>query len=74
MFEDGATTVSEDVVQMEKIQQSINESNRRVIDECSNQVGEVDSILHVIKSISEQTIKCRGRSRKLANTVKALSL
>jgi methyl-accepting chemotaxis protein len=51
---DGASTVSENVVQMEKIQESINESNR-VIDALSNQVGEVDNILQVINSISEQT-------------------
>lgn len=51
---DGASAVSENVVQMEKIQQSIIESND-VIESLSNQVGDVDNILQVVNSISEQT-------------------
>lgn len=50
----GAATVADNVNQMEKIQQSITDSNR-VIDSLSNQVGDVDQILQVINSISEQT-------------------
>ena len=50
----GAETISANVKQMETIQQSIMESNA-VIDSLSNQVGEVDNILQVVNSISEQT-------------------
>lgn len=51
---DGATTVSENLAQMEKIQQSIMDSNN-VIESLANQVGDVDNILKVVNSISEQT-------------------
>ena len=50
----GATTISSNVEQMEKIQQSIIDSNQ-VIESLSRQVGEVDNILKVVNSISEQT-------------------
>ena len=64
MFEDGATTVSENVVHMEKIQQSINESNR-VIDDLSNHVGEVDSMYKLLT---------RFRNKPLNAAVEAGSL
>ena len=51
---EGSETVSENVTQMEKIQHSIMESHQ-VIHSLSNQVGDVDNILNVVNSISEQT-------------------
>jgi len=54
MAKEGATTVTENVTQMEKIQKSIMDSNQ-TIESLSNQVGDVDNILKVVNSISEQT-------------------
>ena len=50
----GAAIVSKNVAQMKNIKNSIQQSNS-VVETLSNQVGEVDEILKVIDSISQQT-------------------
>lgn len=51
---EGSTIVGENLEQMKQIKDSIQQSNR-VVQALANQVGEVDEILKVIDSISQQT-------------------